>query len=217
MPSPATDVDRILRAAGDILMHDGYDAVTVPRIAKSAGFPVEEIDALYDGAGDILVAMLNREFSSMYAGIVDHIERDPRGGLLSRIYLYVLSAIYERPLAKTLFVIDRDALNRIMRGSHSFSYVPQVGVRSEMISRLQEVGMVRPDVDAEMVSHVLSVYSAGLAITAPHDDLDIVIRGISELLARGVDATVDDTMPGKSVFFDWATSLTLPKPAPAEE
>ncbi len=90
---------------------------------------------------------------------VDHIERDPRGGLLSRIYLYILAGIYERPLSKTLFVIDRDALNRIMRHSHSFRYVPQVGIRGEMIERLQEAGMVRRDIDASMISSVLSVTS----------------------------------------------------------
>ena len=77
--------------------------------------------------------------------------------------------------------------------------------------------MVRRDVDASMVSHVLSVCSAGLAITAPHDDLDIIIRGISDLLSRGVDAQVDDTTAGKHVFYDWATSLTLPSRAVADD
>ncbi len=210
MPAPLTDVDRILTAAADILMADGYDAVTVDAIAAHSGLAQSEVSELFETPGDALVAMLNREFAAMYAGIVDHIERDPRGGLLSRIYLYILAGIYERPLSKTLFVIDRDALNRIMRHSHSFRYVPQVGIRGEMIERLQEAGMVRRDIDASMISSVLSVCSAGLALTAPHDDLDLVIRGISDLLARSVDADVADTEAGKRVFYDWATSLTMP-------
>jgi len=210
MPAPLTDVDRILTAAADILMADGYDAVTVAAIAAHSGLAQAEVSELFETPGDALVAMLNREFGAMYAGIVDHIERDPRGGLLSRVYLYILAGIYERPLSKTLFVIDRDALNRIMRHSHSFRYVPQVGIRGEMIERLQEAGMVRRDIDASMISSVLSVCSAGLALTAPHDDLDLVIRGISDLLARSVDADVADTEAGKRVFYDWATSLTIP-------
>lgn len=210
MPAPLTDVDRILTAAADILMADGYDAVTVDAIAAHSGLAQSEVSELFETPGDALVAMLNREFAAMYAGIVDHIERDPRGGLLSRIYLYILAGIYERPLSKTLFVIDRDALNRIMRHSHSFRYVPQVGIRGEMIERLQEAGMVRRDIDASMISSVLSVCSAGLALTAPHDDLDLIIRGISDLLARSADADVADTEAGKRVFYDWATSLTIP-------
>jgi len=217
MPAPLTDVDRILTAAADILMADGYDAVTVNAIAAHSGLAQSEVSELFETPGDALVAMLNREFAAMYAGIVDHIERDPRGGLLSRIYLYTLAGIYERPLSTTLFVIDRDALNRIMRHSHSFRYVPQVGIRGEMIERLQEAGMVRRDIDASMISSVLSVCSAGLALTAPHDDLDLVIRGISDLLARSVDADVADTEAGKRVFYDWATSLTIPSRSGSED
>lgn len=217
MPAPLTDVDRILSAAADILMADGYDAVSIRRIAAHAGMSEQDVVELFETPGDALVAMLNREFAAMYAGIVDHIERDPRGGLLSRIYLYILAGIYERPLSKTLFVIDRDALNRIMRHSHSFRYVPQVGIRGEMIERLQAAGMVRRDVDASMISSVLSVCSAGLALTAPHDDLDTIIRGISDLLSRGVDAVVEDTTPGKRVFYDWATSLTIPSPSNSDD
>lgn len=217
MPAPLTDVDRILTAAADILMADGYDAVTVDAIAAHSGLAQAEVSELFETSGDALVAMLNREFAAMYAGIVDHIERDPRGGLLSRIYLYILAGIYERPLSKTLFVIDRDALNRIMRHSHSFRYVPQVGIRREMIERLQEAGMVRRDIDASMISSVLSVCSAGLALTAPHDDLDLVIRGISDLLARSVDADVADTEAGKRVFYEWATSLTISSPSNSDD
>ena len=217
MPAPLTDVDRILTAAADILMADGYDAVTVDAIAAHSGLAQSEVSELFETPGDALVAMLNREFAAMYAGIVDHIERDPRGGLLSRIYLYILAGIYERPLSKTLFVIDRDALNRIMRHSHSFRYVPQVGIRGEMIERLQEAGMVRRDIDASMISSVLSVCSAGLALTAPHDDLDLVIRGISDLLARSVDADVADTEAGKRVFYEWATSLTISSPSNSDD
>lgn len=217
MISEITDLDRILEAAGDVIVNDGYDAVSLERIAQRADIDVERIDAMFSNVGDVLVSMLNREFAAMYRGIVDHIERDEKGGLLSRIYLYTLSTIYERPLAKTLFVIDRDALNAIMRHSHSFSYVPQIGVRAEMIERLQRAGMVRPEVDARAVSHVISTYSAGIAITAPHDDLDVVIRGFCDLLSRSVDAVVSDTRPGKIVYYDWASSLTLPKDPPSDE
>ena len=136
--SHVTDVEVILDAAGDIIMNDGYAAVTHASIASRARVSVDEVTEMFPTANDAMVAMLNREFQGMYGLIVQNIERDPRGGLLSRIYLYILAGIYERPLSKTLFVIDRDALNRIMRHSHSFRYVPQVGIRGEMIERLQD-------------------------------------------------------------------------------
>lgn len=206
-----TDIDVILDAASDILTNDGYAAVTLGSIASHCGSSVDEVSDIFPTANDALVAMLNREFRGMYGLIVQNIERDPRGGLLSRMYTYILSAVYERPLAKTLFVIDRDALASIMRNSHSFSYTPTIGVRGELIAALQDVGMVRTDVDARMISSVLSACSAGLALTAPHDELDLIIDGLSTMLARAVDADVTDTSPGKAVFYDWATKLASPQ------
>jgi len=206
-----TDVEIVLDAASDLIQNDGYAAVTLPAIALRAGVSVDEVEAMFPTANDAMVAMLNREFHGMYGLIVQNIERDPRGGLLSRMYTYILSAVYERPLAKTLFVIDREALNSIMRNSSSYAYTPSIGIRGELIEALQSAGMVRPDVDARQVSSILSAVSAGLALTAPHDDLGLIIDGLSTLLARGVDADVEDTSPGKAVFFDWATKLTLPK------
>ena len=200
-------LDAVLDAAADLITNDGYAAVTLPSIASRTSMSIEQVTEVFPTANDAMVAMLNREFQGMYRNIVENIERDPRGGLLSRMYTYILSSVYERPLAKTLFVIDREALNSIMRNAHSFAYVPNIGIRRELIDGLQAAGMVRPDVDARMISSVLSACSAGLALTAPHDDLDLIIDGLSTLISRGVDADVDDTSPGKAVFFDWATSL----------
>ena len=205
--SPVTDVTAILDAAGDIIMNDGYAAVTLASIASRCGATVDEVSDMFPTANDAMVAMLNREFHGMYGLIVQNIERDP----LSRMYTYILSAVYERPLAKTLFVIDREALNAIMRNSHSYAYTPTIGIRGELIESLQAVGMVRTDLDARTVSSVLSACSAGLALTAPHDDLGLVIDGLVTLLARGVDAEVDDTTAGKRVFYDWATKLAVPR------
>ena len=81
---PVTDIDQILSAAADLIMHDGYNAVTFPAIAERSGAARDEVESLFDTPNDVLVSMLNREFSLMYASIVDHVDRDPRGGLLSR-------------------------------------------------------------------------------------------------------------------------------------
>jgi AcrR family transcriptional regulator len=197
-------------AATRILLADGFDAVTIPSIARAARAPRKGVAELFATPDDALVAVLNREFGGMYGSIVDQIERDPRGGLLSRIQLYMVSVVYERPLARVLFMIDRNALNQVMRHTHAFRYVPDVATRADLIHRLQEVGMVRPDVDAMTLAHMLGTWSAGLALTAPHLDLDLAVRGMSDLIARTADTNPPDTSEGKRVFYSWATDLTRP-------
>jgi len=207
-------LDVLLDAAAHLVTEDGFDAVSLPSIATQARLTQDDVLRMYASLDQLLVAMLNREFSRMWRTILGDIDRDPRGGLLSHIYRYTLTSVYESPLAKALYLADRDGLNRIMRSSHGFSYAPELGVRASFIERMKEVGMVRPEVDAVRLSAVLSAVSAGAALTSPHGTrLDLVNEGLFALLATAVDADVDDTSPGKAAFIQYATSLAAPPSA----
>lgn len=202
-----SDIDVVMDATSDLVIEDGFDAVSISQIARRSGIADADILALFGSLQDLLVSVLNREYGQMLRVILDNIERDPRGGLVSRIYLYTLTAVYERPLARALYLMDRDGLNRIMRASHGFAYVPELGVRAAFIDRMKEAGMVRPEVSSEHVSAVLSAVSAGAALMAPHSDLDRITEGLAFLLERGVDADITDTSAGKAAFIEYATSL----------
>ena len=209
MQTDLTQHSRVLDVAANIVANGGFDTLTVESLAEAAEVSPELLIEHFGSLQEVLVLMLNREFTGIYVSMVDHIERDPDGGRLSRIYYYTLSAVYERPLARTLYTVDPDAMNAIMRSANSFKYIPGVGIRADLIETMQRAGMVRRDVDAGTVSHMLTIFSAGLALTAPHDDLDRIVRGVTDLLAQVVDEeNIVDTTPGKAAFFEWAISLT---------
>mgnify|MGYP001548383262 CR=1 FL=1 len=219
MKTDLLETSRVLDVAAGIVANGGFETLTLSRLADASDVPLPSLVEQFGTIEAALVLMLNREFTSIYVSMVDDIERDPRGGLLSRIYYYTLAAIYERPLSRMLYTIDRDAMNSIMRTAYSFKYLPGVAVQAELIEKMQRVGMVRPDVDAGTVSNMLTIFSAGLALTAPHDDLDRVVRGVTDLLAQVVDADVRDTAAGKAallaaVLAD-ATNLGLARMADA--
>lgn len=200
-------LDELLDAASHLVIEDGFDAVSIAQIAVRAEVSEDQVLAHFGSLEDLFVTMLNREFTELGTGILDHIDRDPRGGLLSHIFRYTLIGVYERPLVRALYLSDRDGLNTIMRSTHGFSYIPDFKVRASFIEQMKEVGMVRPEVDAERLSAVLSAVSAGAALTAPHSQLDLVNEGLFHLLNRAVDADVDDTSPGKAAFVEYAMSL----------
>ncbi|HWH98562.1 MAG TPA: helix-turn-helix domain-containing protein, partial [Pseudolysinimonas sp.] len=197
----------LLDAASHLVIEDGFDAVSIAQIAVRAVVSEDQVLAHFGSLEDLFVALLNREFTVLGTDILDDIDRDPRGGLLSHIYRYTLTGVYKRPLMHALYLADRDGLNTIMRSTHSFNYIPDFGVRAVFIERMKEVGMVRPEVDAERLSAVLSAVSAGAALTAPNSQLDLVNEGLFHLLNRAVDAEVVDTSPGKAAFVEYAMSL----------
>ena len=205
-PEPL-DIDHVLDAAADVFVNDGFDAVNFRRLAQSLDSDEAGIEEVFESVEQLLVAMLNREYSGMFHAIVDDIERDPLGGRLSRIYRYVLSAVYERPLARSLYLMDGDGLNRIMRFTHGFAYIPQLSVRSEFIDRMKEAGSVRPHVDSAAISAVISAVSGGAALLTPTPPLTDVVDGLAQLLEAGVDTDDPDTSRGKATFFAYANEL----------
>jgi AcrR family transcriptional regulator len=208
MQTDLPETARVLDVAAEIVISGGFRELTLRSLADAADVPYRGLVREFGTIEQALVMMLNREFTGIYLSIVEHIERDPRGGLLSRIYYYTLAATYERPLAKVLYTVDREAMNAIMRAANSFGYVPGVGIRADFIEAMQSAGMVRRDVDAGTVSNMLTIFSAGLALTAPHEDLDRLVSGVTDLLGQVADVDVEDTTPGKAAFYDWAMSLT---------
>lgn len=206
----AEGLDALLDAAAHLVTEDGFDAVSIPGIAMQAQISDDQVLAHFGSLEDLLVAMLNREFTRLWRDILDDLERDPRGGLLSHIYRYTLSGVYESPLVRALYLADRDGLNTIMRATHGLAYVPEFGMRASFIDRMKDVGMVRPEVDAGRIAAVLSAVSAGAALTAPDSHLDLVNEGLFDLLKSSVDADVDDTTPGKAAFVDYTMSLSAP-------
>ncbi|MEO8094919.1 MAG: hypothetical protein ABI632_08300 [Pseudolysinimonas sp.] len=206
-PETPLDIDDVLDAAADAFVNDGLDTVSFRWLAATLVVDESDIEQLFESVEQLLVGMLNREYAAMFRAIVDNIERDPLGGRLSRIYRYVLSAVYERPLARALYLMDRDGLNRIMRATHGFTYVPQLSIRSDFIDQMKGAGAVRADVDSVAVSAVISAVSAGTALLAPHDELGEVIDGLAQLLERGVDTDDPDTSRGKAEFISYAMGL----------
>jgi AcrR family transcriptional regulator len=208
MREELSDPVRVLDVASGIVARGGFERLTLKSLGIAAGVSQRSLIRQFGTIQEALVLMLNREFTGIYVSVVEHIDRDPRGGLLSRIYFYTLSATYERPLARMLYTVDRDAMNSIMRSANSFGYLPGVGIRADFIESMQVAGMARRDIDARTISHMLTIYSAGLALTAPHDDLDRAVSGVTEILSRVVDVEVADTTPGKVAFYDWVMSLS---------
>ncbi|MFW8745513.1 hypothetical protein, partial [Mesorhizobium japonicum] len=131
----------------------------------------------------------------------DQLERDPAGGLLSRIFRYSLGATHERPLARALYLQNPESLNRIVRSTHGTGFFPRLSPDIEFLRVMRAVGMIRTDVDLGDLAAFLGAYMAGAAISTAESP-DAVVSGIVLLLERGVDADVDDTEPGKRAFFD---------------
>jgi AcrR family transcriptional regulator len=201
--------DDVLDAAAAIVVGDGADALGYARIAQHLDVTFDDVTTLYPLFEELLAALLTRETGDLVRIIADNVDRDPRGGLPSRIFGYALGAIYEHPVARALYLADPGGLERIMRAIDGVARVPDLTIHRELLPALQRAGMVRLDVDAEAIAAVVSVLGSGIAMSAPGQQLDAVASGLISMLERGVDADVTDTTPGKLVFARYAATLAV--------
>ena len=193
---------RILDAACDIIVNDGVAAATPRAIASRAQIDQLELDEQYASHEELLVDLLLREYRGLRRDIAEDVARDPAGGLTSRIFHYALSATYERPLARALYVMDPDGLGTILRAIQGTEFAPRLQADEQFLQALQEAGMIRPDVDIRALGAILSAFMFGSALTASSDVIDTTIAGLVMLLERAVDADVTDTEAGKQALYE---------------
>ncbi|WP_167051452.1 hypothetical protein [Salinibacterium sp. ZJ77] len=207
MDSTTPLAPRILDAAEAIVIGDGLDALGYGTLSERLGVARESIRATYPVFEQLLGSVLARMTASLAHVVVDNVERDPRGGLPSRIYGYALSAIYETPLARALYFTDPQALARTMRTLDGVGAVPDLSISPALLPDLQTAGMARADIDASSVSAVLQAIGAGVSMTSSEQRLSDISAGLRTLLERAVDADPEDTAPGKEIAYRYAARV----------
>lgn len=210
MPRPSISTDHILDAAADLVARRGFDHVTTAEIAEAAGVAKGVLYLRFTSKDELLDALLDREFASAVRTVAELVNDDPRGGLLSRLYLHSLRAVHASPVLTAFYGTahsESRVVARLVRNRARSRYPARELIGADFFGALHRAGMIRADVDPATLARLLAVWSVGLAASAPHDDLDDLVVGIGDLVARAVDADVADSTPGKVAFAELARTL----------
>ncbi|MFK5689870.1 TetR/AcrR family transcriptional regulator [Ornithinimicrobium sp. LYQ92] len=210
MPRPSVSTDHILDAAAELVARHGFDHVTTAEIAKAAGVAKGVLYLRFPGKDELLDGVLDREFANAVRSMRTSVEEDPRGGLLSRLYLHSLKAVRASPVLTAFYDSvhgESRVVARLVRRRSGSRYPARELVGADFVAELHRVGMIRGDVDPATLHRILSLWSIGLAVSAPHDDVDELIVGMGDLVARSLDSDVADTTPGKIAFSTFAQRI----------
>lgn len=202
----------VLEAAAAIVVGDGFDALSFPRIAQHLDLPVAAITAAFPSFENVLAGLLTRETAQLTRVISEHLDRDPLGGLPSRIFRYSLISIYEQPVARSLYLGEPQSLARMVHMIDGLAELPVMSLHPEFLPALQNAGMMRPDVDARGIAAVVDTVGAGIAVSATGQRIDEVATGLATLLELGADADVENTTPGKLLFAEYAATVAVGSP-----
>ena len=190
--------DRILDAAGELMLRWGYNKTTIDDIARNAGVAKGTIYLHWKTREDLFTALMKREYIRLAEDIKQRIASDPEGGTLHGITKHTMLATMKSPLTKAVFLRDTDLLGEwIRKEAASPSYSQQVAQSLAFVEHIRNTGVVRNDIDTRKYVYMLDAITIGFLVIDQYmpDDFKYSDEEIVEMTAEVVERTFAPSSP----------------------
>ncbi|GAA4837535.1 TetR/AcrR family transcriptional regulator [Saccharopolyspora rosea] len=143
MPRPTDRGDRILDAAGALMLRHGYRKVTVEDVAKQAGVGKGTVYLHWRTKEALFEALILRESVDLIDELVAALRRAPEEVLPHRFLRRSFLAAIRRPLMHALITGDTELLGNLKRGSLRGQ---ELLAGDQYFALLDQYGLLRTDV-----------------------------------------------------------------------
>jgi len=182
--------ERILDAAGELMLRWGYNKTTIDDIARYAGVAKGTIYLHWKTREDLFTALMRREYILLVEDIQQRISGDPEGGTLHGITKHSMLATMKSPLMKAVLLRDTDLLGEWMRKEYaSASFSEQIAQSLALFEHLRSRGVVRDDIDIRKQVYMLDAITLGFLLIDQYmpDDFKYSDEEIVEMTAEAVE------------------------------
>lgn len=153
---------QILDAAAAVIIRLGYDKTTMSDIAEEMGASRRTVYQYFKGKEEIFEALLYREYMLYAQTWLEQIEADPRGGTIGGLYRAIFHAVNSRPLIAAMLRRDRRVVGNYLRKRDNLFTQMLSGVNTlAFFQTLQIAGVIRQDMDAAVIEHIIEMLSYG--------------------------------------------------------
>ncbi len=157
--------DRILDAAGELMLRWGYNKTTIDDIARYAGVAKGTIYLHWKTREDLFTALMKREYIRLAEDLQQRIASDPEGGTLRGITKHSMLATMKNPLMKAVLLRDTDLLGEWMRKEYaSETYSQQIAQSLALLEPFRARGVVRDDIDVRKQLYMLDAITMGFLV-----------------------------------------------------
>lgn len=198
---------RILNAASKLIVHYGFDKTTVSDIAKEAGISKGAIYLHFDSKDALFEALLIREMQLYSERWLELIESDQYGGTIGSMYKNTLYALNESPFMSAIFKQDSRVLGSYIRKPDNFFRRQQEhDARFAFVNMMQDAGVIRTDLDARVISHIMDMLAFGLVTMDEVKNkehippTDAIIEGIAFIMDKALTPDNADLEAGKIIL-----------------
>jgi AcrR family transcriptional regulator len=159
--------DRVLDAAGELLLRVGYRRVTVEDVAERAEIGKGTVYLHWSTREQLFTAVFQRELASASDELVDGIRADPAEVLLHRLARANFRAVSRRPLLTALTLADPEVLGRLAASRTDTGHQAML---NDYVRLLAEHGLVRTDLTVDELAYAWHATLEGFFVAQAHAD-----------------------------------------------
>lgn len=188
--------ERVLAAAHELALTQGWSGTTIAEIAARAGIGKGAVYLEFPDKPAILSAVLTGRMRALTAGMRRRVLEVDGLVDLPTVYRFGVEAILADPLMRALYLGDEAVLGDHVRGVSDDRYAQRFTWLADYVVALQGCGLIDPRVAVDPLVRMLGVFTIGLlnGPGATDDELRDTVATFADLVGRGL-ATGDPVDP----------------------
>ena len=186
--------DRILDAAGELILRWGYKKTTIDDIAKQAHVAKGTIYLHWKTREDLFMALLIREDFNYAEDLKKRIASDPEGSTLRGFIKHSTLALMNNALIKALFLNDTEMLGELASREYSSATYPQrIENYKNFLTFMRSHGLVSTDIGIREQTYIFSAVWIGFLLAEQWmpEEFKVSDEELVELLADTVERALE--------------------------
>ena len=153
---------RYLDIAARLILRYGYDKTTMQDIALEAALSKGTLYHYWRSKEKLFQALITRETLRVFDEWLERVQADPEGGTLFGIYRHGFLTLLAHPLMMAFYTKESFVLGDYVRQRGPAVYIRPYLLNRALVQQLQAVGLIRQDLRADVMNHILMIISVGL-------------------------------------------------------
>jgi len=153
---------RLLDIAARLILRYGYDKTTMQNIALEAAVSTGTLYHYWRSKEKLFQALITRETLHVFDEWLERIQADPEGGTLFGIYRHGFLTLLAHPLMMAFYTKESFVLGDYVRQRGPAVYTRPYLLNRALVQQLQVAGLIRQDLRADVMNHILMIISVGL-------------------------------------------------------
>jgi AcrR family transcriptional regulator len=153
---------RIMEMTRTRFLRYGYTHTSMKAIADAAHVSKATLYAYWSTKQDLFNSLILWESLHTFDDWLRRVESDLQGGTIGRLLAHGMLAVSANPVLHVLYSRDAETLGDLLRERGTQLTTQRYGMGLDFIKALQDRHLVRTDLPADHINHILTAISVGL-------------------------------------------------------